>query len=133
MPFEIDWEGLVVGFESRSHKITHFFDRQTGDVVQVLVQDVARHAELSADGRYAALPRDQGERSRGDCEDFAAHCLDEACRRDLVAALAQEEFSGPFRQTLLRYPKEEAHFFQFKERRAKERAIEWLKEERIVM
>jgi hypothetical protein len=98
-----------------------------------LVQDAARHAELSADGRYAALPRDQGERSRGDCEDFAAHCLDEACRRDLLAALAQEDHSGRFRQTLLRYPKEEAHFFQFKERRAKERAIEWLKGERIVM
>jgi len=133
MPFEIDWEGLVVGFESRSHKITHFFDRETGDVVQVLTKDAARHAELSADGRYAALPRDQGERSRGDCEDFAAHCLDETCRRDLTAALAQEDFAGQFRQTLLRYPKEEAHFFQFKERRAKERAIAWLKEERIVM
>lgn len=133
MPFEIDWEGLVVGFESRSHKITHFFDRETGDVVQVLVSDAARHAELSADGRYAALPRDQGERSRGDCEEFAAHCLDETCRRDLAAALVQEDFAGRFRQTLLRYPKEEAHFFQFKERRAKERAIAWLKEERIVM
>jgi hypothetical protein len=133
MPFEIDWEGLVVGFESRSHQITHFFDRETGDVVQVLVKDAARHAELSADGRYAALPRDQGERSRGDCEEFAAHCLDVACRRDLTAALAQENFAGQFRQTLLRYPKEEAHFFQFKERRAKERAVAWLKEERIVM
>jgi hypothetical protein len=133
MPFEIDWEGLVVGFESRSHQITHFFDRETGDVVQVLVKDAARHAELSADGRYAALPRDQGERSRGDCEEFAAHCLDVACRRDLTAALAQEDFARQFRQTLLRYPKEEAHFFQFKERRAKERAVAWLKEERIVM
>ena len=132
MPFEIDWEGLVVGFESRSHKITHFFDRETGDVVQVLVNDAARHAELSADGRYAPLPRDQGERSRGDCEEFAAHCADEACRRDLGAALAQEDFASQFRQTLLRYPREEAHFFQFKERRAKERAIEWLKGERIV-
>ena len=132
MPFEIDWEGLVVGFESRSHKITHFFDRQTGDVVQVLEKDAARHAELSADGRYAALPRDQGERSRGDCEDFAAHCLDEACRRDLLAALEKEDASGEFRKTLLRYPKEEAHFFQFKERRAKERAVTWLKEEGIV-
>ena len=42
MPFEIDWEGLIVGFESRSHKITHFFDRQTGDVVQVLEKDAQR-------------------------------------------------------------------------------------------
>ena len=31
MPVDIDWEGLVVGFESRSRQITHFFDRQTGE------------------------------------------------------------------------------------------------------
>ena len=133
MPFEIDWEGLIVGFESRSHKITHFFDRQTGDVVQVLEKDAARHAELAADSRYAALPRDQGERSLGDCEDFAAHCTDEACGRELLASLRKENGAGEFRNALLRYPKEESHFFQFKERRAKERAIAWLKEEGIVM
>ena len=55
MPLAIDWEGLIVGFESRSHKITHFFDRQTGDVVQVLEKDAQRHAELSADRRYVTL------------------------------------------------------------------------------
>ena len=133
MPFEIDWEGLIVGFESRSHKITHFFDRQTGDVVQVLVQDATRHAELSADSRYAPLPRDHGERSRGDLEDFAAHCLDEACRRELLESLKRDDPAGEFRKTLLRHPKEESHFFQFKERRAKERAVAWLKEEGVAM
>ena len=130
MPPEIDWEGLVVGFENRSHKITHFFDRRTGDVVQVLDRDAERHAALSADPRYAALPKDSGERSRGDLEDFAAHCEDADCRRDLEAALAA---SGPeaFRTALLKHPKEEAHFFQYKERRARERAMEWLKSEGI--
>jgi len=131
MPAEIDWEGLVVGFESRSQKITHFFDRQTGDVVQVLEKDAARHAELSGDPRYAALPKDGGERSRGDLEDFAAHCEDEACRRDLGAALASADAAASFRAALLKHPKEESHFFQFKERRARERAVEWLKAEGI--
>ena len=131
MPFEVDWEGLIVGFESRSHKITHFFDRQTGDVVQVLEKDAERHAELSADPRYAALPRDEGERSRGDLEDFAAHCTDEGCRRDLADALTKDDAAGEFRKTLVRYPKEEAHFFQYKERRAKERAKAWLQAEGV--
>jgi hypothetical protein len=127
MPLAIDWEGLVVGFESRSHKITHFFDRQTGDVVQVLERDAARHAELAADARYSALPRDGGERSRGDLDDFAAHCEDLACRRDLDKALAAADPATEFRSALRRHPREEAHFFQFKERRARERAIEWLR------
>ncbi|HUM00836.1 MAG TPA: UPF0158 family protein [Thermoanaerobaculia bacterium] len=128
---EIDWEGLVVAFENRSHKITHFFDRQTGDVIQVLDRDAERHAALSGDSRYAALPRDAGERSRGDLVDFAAHCEDAACRRDLEAALAADDAAPAFRAALLKHPKEEAHFFQFKERRARERAVEWLKEKGI--
>lgn len=131
MPPEIDWEGLVVAFENRSHKITHFFDRQTGDVVQVLDRETERHATYAADSRYTALPRDSGERSRGDLVDFASHCEDAACRRDLEAALSS---SGPdaFRAALVKHPKEEAHFFQFKERRARERAVEWLRQNGVV-
>ena len=123
---EIDWEGLVVAFENRSHKITHFFDRQTGDVVQILDRETDRHAAYAADPRYAALPRDEGERSRGDLVEFAAHCEDADCRRDLETALASSG-ADAFRAALLKHPKQEAHFFQFKERRARERAREWLK------
>jgi hypothetical protein len=132
MALAIDWEGLTVAFENRSQKITHFFDRETGDVVQVLVQDAARHGELAGNPRYRALPKDQGERTRGDLEDFAAHCEDEACRRDLRKALDESDPAGAFRRALLAHPKEESHFFQFKERRAKERAVEWLRENGIV-
>jgi Uncharacterised protein family (UPF0158) len=131
MSLEIDWEGLIVAFENRSQKITHFFDRETGDVVQVLVQDAARHAELAEDPRYRALPKDRGERTRGDLEDFAAHCEDADCRRDLRKALESPEPAAAFRGALLGHPKEETHFFQFKERRAKERAVDWLKEQGI--
>jgi len=126
MPVDVDWEGLVVGFESRSRQITHFFDRQTGEVVQVLERDAAKHAALTADPRYLALPRDRGERSRGDLDEFAAICEDAAARRDLAAALATEDFASAYRAALLRHPKEEGRFFQFKQRRARERAEEWL-------
>jgi hypothetical protein len=126
MPLDVDWEGLVVGFESRSKQITHFFDRQTGEVVQVLERDAAKHAALTADARYLALPRDRGERSRGDPEEFAALCEDAAARRDLEAALSAEDSVSAYRAALLRHPREEARFFQFKQRRARERAEEWL-------
>jgi hypothetical protein len=125
-PLPVDWEGLVVGFESRSRQITHFFDRSTGDVVQVLERDAPRHSALSADPRYVALPRDSGERSRGDLEEFLATCDDEVCRRDLASALSSTEPASAYRSALLRHPKEEARFFQFKQRRARERAEEWL-------
>jgi hypothetical protein len=49
-----------------------------------------------------------------------------AARRDLSAALATEDFASAYRAALLRHPKEEARFFQFKQRRARERAEEWL-------
>jgi len=123
---EIDWEGLVVAFESRSKLITHFFDRESGDVVQVLERDAARHAAMSADPRFAAVPRDAGERSRGDLEEFARLCEEPGCRRDLETALASGDFVAAYRDALLRHPREEARFFRFKERRARERAREWL-------
>ena len=132
MPAEIDWEGLTVAFENRSHLITHFFDRQTGDVIQVLDRDAERHAALSADPRYTALPRDAGERSLGDLEDFAAHCENAPCGADLASALSAPDPVHGFREVLRKHPKEEAHFFQFKERRARDRAVEWLKKNGIV-
>ncbi len=122
----IDWEGLIVAFESRSHLITHFFDRETGDVEQVLERDAARHGQMSSNPRFVALPRDSGERSRGDLEQFLAHCEDPDCRRGLETALSGPDPASDYRKVLLRYPKEEAHFFQFKERQAFERAREWL-------
>ena len=125
-PLEVDWEGLAVAFESRSRQITHFFDRQSGEVIQVLERDAGKHAAMSADPRYAPVPKDGGERSRGDLEEFAALCDDPSSRRDLEAALASAEFVTAYRAALLRHPKEEARFFQFKERRARERAHEWL-------
>ncbi len=126
MPFSIDWEGLIVGFESRSHQITHFFDRETGDVEQALVSDLARHAEFSGSPRFVALPRDQGERTLGDLEAFLTECEDEACRRMLAGALSGPDAVSTFRKALLRFPKEEARFFHFKERQALERAQAWL-------
>jgi hypothetical protein len=125
-PLPVDWEGLVVGFESRSRQITHFFDRSTGDVVQVLERDAPRHAAMSADPRYLALPRDSGERSRGDLEEFLATCDDEACRRDLAAALSSADPASAYRSALMHHPRQEARFFQFKQRRAREWAEEWL-------
>jgi hypothetical protein len=128
MALRIDWEGLIVAFESRSHKITHFFDRETGDVEQVLESDRERHEAISADPRFAALPRDGGERSVGDLEEFLSRCEDEACRRDLRAALDAAGSVSLYRETLMRYPIEEARFFHFKERQALERAQDWLTE-----
>ncbi len=125
----IDWEGLIVGFESRSHQITHFFDSETGDVEQVLEREVGRHAEMTGNPRYIALPRDGGERSLGDLRDFLPHCQDAECRRRLQACLetdAADAAAAAYREILLSYPKEEAHFFQFKERQALTRAREWL-------
>ena len=131
MPVDVDWEGLIVAFENRSQKITHFFDTETGDVVQVLVRDADRHGALAGDRRYRALPKDEGERTRGDLEEFADHCEDEDCRRDLRKALESPDAPAAYRQALLAHPKEETHFFQFKERRARERAVEWLKAQGI--
>ncbi|HET7452194.1 MAG TPA: UPF0158 family protein [Thermoanaerobaculia bacterium] len=123
----LDWEGLVVGFESRSQQITHFLDRETGDVIQVVeTREPERHAELAGSARYVALPRDRGERGIGEMELFVGEVEEPAARAELAAALRDEEPAEAYRAVLLRHPREEARFFQFKQRRARERAEEWL-------
>src|SRR6185503_19973205 len=107
----IDWEGLIVGFESRSQQITHFFDRETGDVEQVLERDAERHAQFASDARFLALPRDAGERTVGDLEAFLQVCEDAECRSELSGALAGAGSAAAYRTVLRRYPKEEARFF----------------------
>lgn len=123
----LDWEGLVVGFESRSPQITHFLDRETGDVIQVVeTREPARHAELAASPRHVALPRDHGERGIGEMELFVAEVEDARAKSELAAALGGAEPAEAYRAVLVRHPREEARFFQFKQRRARERAEEWL-------
>ncbi len=123
----LDWEGLVVGFESRSRQITHFLDRETGDVVQVVeTREPDRHAELSASRRYLALPRDHGERGAGEMELFVAEVEEPETREELRRALTSDDPAASYRETLLRHPREENRYFQFKQRRARERAEEWL-------
>jgi hypothetical protein len=123
----LDWDGLIVAFESRSAQITHFFDRETGDVVQcVKERDPKRHEELSSSKRYIALPKDKGERSIGDMEMFLGVVDEEKLRGKLAAALSAEDPPLAFREALESDPREEARFFQFKHRRARERAQEWL-------
>ena len=123
----LDWEGLVVGFESRSQQITHFLDRETGDVVQVVeAREPERHAELSGSPRYLALPRDRGERGVGEMELFLGEVEDEKTREELRRALSAPDPADAYRAALLARPREEGLFFQFKQRRARERAEEWL-------
>jgi len=123
----LDWEGLIVGFESRSHQITHFFDRETGDVIQVVeARDPGRHSELAQSPRYVPLPKDRGERGMGEMELFLGEVEDAKAREALRHALTAEDSPAAYREALLAHPREEAKFFQFKQRRARERAEEWL-------
>lgn len=123
----IDWEGLVVAFESRSQLITHFFDRESGEVVQVVKErDPKKHDELTASARFVAVPKDHGERGVGEIELFLAEVENGKLREKLGASLSAEQPELSFREALVADAREEARFFQFKQRRARERAEEWL-------
>jgi uncharacterized protein UPF0158 len=123
----VDWDGLVVAFESRSQLITHFFDRETGDVVQcVKDREPQRHEELTSSKRYLALPKDKGERGMGEIELFLAEVEDERLARKLKESLSAPDPVLSFREALQASPREESGYFQFKHRRAVSRAEAWL-------
>ena len=123
----IDWEGLVVAFESRSQQITHFFDRESGEVVQVVKErEPKKHEELTASARFVAVPKDHGERGVGEIELFLAEVENGTLREKLGASLSADQPELSFREALISDAREEARFFQFKQRRARERAEDWL-------
>jgi hypothetical protein len=123
----IDWEGIVVAFESRSQLITHFFDRETGEVVQVVKErDPQKHEELTTAPRFIALPKDGGERGMGEMELFLAEVENAKLREKLRSTLKDPDPSVPYRDALRTDAREEAKFFQFKQRHARERAEAWL-------
>ena len=123
----IDWDGLVVAFESRSQLITHFFDRETGDVVQcVRDREPRRHEELTSSPRFLALPRDQGERGLGEMGLFLAEVESPLLADRLRASLGAPDPALSFREALQTDAREEAKYFQFKHRRAVARAQAWL-------
>jgi len=123
----VDFDGLIVAFENRSQRITHFFDRETGEVVQCVAErEPERHAELSASRRHIALPKDRGERSFGEMELFLNEVENSKFRFRLREALSAPDPAIAYRDVLRDDPREEARYFQFKERRARERAEEWL-------
>ncbi|MGH9440749.1 MAG: UPF0158 family protein [Thermoanaerobaculia bacterium] len=123
----IDWEGIVVAFESRSQLITHFLDRETGEVLQVVRdRDPRKHEELTASPRFLAVPTDHGERGVGEMELFLAEVEKDALRAKLRSALASPEPALAYREALLTDAREESRFFQFKQRHARERAEAWL-------
>ena len=91
----------------------------------------ARRRAARADGRRSALRRPAARRrasaALGDLEEF----LGAMRGRGVPRGTSPRRFRAPgsaaaYRETLLRYPKEEARFFQFKEHQALERAQAWL-------
>ena len=123
----IDWEGIVVAFESRSQLITHFFDRESGEVVQVVKErDPRKHDELTASSSFIALPKDQGERGLGEIELFLSELENERLVERLRKTLSDGDPELSFREALRADGREESKFFQFKQRRARERAEAWL-------
>lgn len=124
---KVDWDGLIVAFESRSQLITHFFDRETGEVVPcVKDREPQKHEELTASPRFLALPKDKGERGLGEMQLFLAEIEQPALAEKLEAALGSADPALSFREVLQSDAREEARYFQFKHRRALLRADAWL-------
>ena len=102
----IDWEGLIVGFESRSEP-DHALLRPRDGRRRAGAQ--ARHRAPRGDeprtSLTLALPRDEGERSRGDLEEFLGHCEDPSAGGRWKPGARGRGLRPAYRETLLRYPK----------------------------
>jgi len=76
--------------------------------------------------RYAQVPRVESYEAYNDMVEFAATVKDEHLGELLEVALDGKGAFGRFKAVLARYPEERERWFEFRDRRLRERIDEWL-------
>ncbi len=81
--------------------------------------------------RFVRVPRSDSREDYQDMEDFISTVQDGRLRDRLSRAIQGRGAFGRFRDLLAGSPRERGRWFQFKERRVRERLMEWLESEGI--
>lgn len=131
---KIDLDELCSAMEDSSYEQRYYLDLQTG-LVLFLSEDMddeetgrLRNRIDHEPDRYEQVPKAESHEGFADMQDFIDTVEDEHLVGLLQAATKGKGAFRRFKDTLLRYPEERERWFQFKEGRERERAMEWLAE-----
>jgi hypothetical protein len=126
---QVDLEGLQVAYLEGSGAIEHYFDVQTGDVVELRDLDEAGRVRVTqAPARYRRVPQRNDETEALDRLAFIRTVEKQSVRQNLESALRGTDPAGAFRRALATDRAVERAWYNFKNQRAAEAITRWLGE-----
>ena len=129
---KIDLDELYSAMENSSYEVEYYLDLETGEILFVSedmddVETVKMKNQIEEElGRYELIPKAESYEGYRDMQAFIATVEDDHLSELLEVAINGKGAFRRFKDVLLNYPEERERWFQFKDDRMKERALEWL-------
>jgi hypothetical protein len=131
---KISLDELCEAMEDSSYESEHFLDLETGEILFVSEymddEDSEKLKERIEEDfeRYERIPKAESHEGYQDMVDFIATVDNEHLVELLEVAINGKGAFRRFKDVLLNYPEERERWFQFKDERMEERALEWLED-----
>ena len=118
--------------EDSSYEYEYYLDLETGEIL--FISDYMDDEETGKlkdqinenPDRYERIPKAESHEGYEDMVDFIATVKDERLVELLEVAINGKGAFRRFKDVLLNYPEERERWFQFKDDRMEEKALEWL-------
>ena len=129
---KIDLDELYDAMENSSYDVEYYLDLETGEILFVSEgMDDEETGKLKIQigeelDRYELIPKAESYEGYRDMQAFIATVEDDHLSELLEVAINGKGAFRRFKDVLLNYPEERERWFQFKDDRMKERALEWL-------
>jgi hypothetical protein len=128
----INLDELCEAMENNSYENEYFLDLETGEILFVSEYMDEEESEKLKERieedfeRYERIPKAESHEGYQDMVDFIATVDNEHLVELLEVAINGKGAFRRFKGVLLNYPEERERWFQFKDERMEERALEWL-------
>jgi len=129
---KIDLDELCSAMEDSSYEHKYYLDLETGEILflsEYMEDDEAEKLREKIDDgpdRYERIPKAESHEGYDDMQDFIATVKDERLSELLEVAINGKGAFRRFKDVLLNYPEERERWFQYRDDRTQERALEWL-------
>src|SRR3972149_4098815 len=129
---KIDLDELCSAMTDSSYEHEYYLDLETGEIL--FISDYMDDEETGKlkdqveedSDRYERIPEAESHEGYEDMVDFIATVKDERLVELLEVAINGKGAFRRFKDVLLNYPEERESWFQFKDDRIEEKALEWL-------
>jgi len=136
---KIDLDELCEAMENSSYENEYYLDLETGEILFLSEymddEETEKLRERLDDDpdRYEPIPKAESHVGYEDMRDFIATVENEHLAELLEIAINGKGAFRRFKDVLLSYPEERERWFQFKDDRIQERALEWLDDNDVTL